>query len=222
MDYVAWGPKPQFLLCSGMHGDEYQTCDLLREFVVAHVNEFDNFIYIPILSPSAYELKTRFNKYGHDLNRSFVPNATDPEALEVIGLVKNHQFDWCLDFHEDFGQEKDFYVCDSGDTTWKFDPKELNIDLFNGIEDPNDPLLRVEVKDGYVRDFPGHFKNEDGFLSDWMYVNNVCKRTLTFEIPMWAPLDLKKQIIQRVIKFSLERILVHPPAMPDGGQVGIT
>jgi len=95
--YWIKGKNPNLLISSGMHGDEYQVIDLVFKYLRKNYRELPDFLYIPHLSPSAVKKGTRKNKFGHDLNRSFLKRATDKEALTVKRILSKRKFTLFID-----------------------------------------------------------------------------------------------------------------------------
>lgn len=200
LEYFVWGENPKLLLWSGMHGDEHQTCDLQREYLSKNYLKLPSFLYIPVMSPSAYTAKCRTNKNGNDLNRCFVDDIADCEVSDVKTLLSGYKFDLGIDFHEDLELDKQFYLMNYGNKILvnmnQIENRlySVGVELYNGEEDPSDPLLQKEIKKGYLHD-PLAAKVCKGFIADWLYVNKICSSILVAEIPMKANVETKRKII---------------------------
>ncbi len=204
------GEHPSVLLLSGMHGDEFETIPLVSSYVLSHIADFPNFLYIPQVSPSAVEQKTRENVYGNDINRAFIPHTRDSEALVVMNTLMRHAFTISLDFHEDSAHEDAFYFYDTGemkgDALKQFKKAILTtgVTLYSGVDDPEDPHLGCLVEDGYIS--KGHEKDshESGFLTKWMAHKGIVDRAFTFEVPGKATIAHKEQIISAVFSYFMD------------------
>ncbi len=92
------------LITGGVHGDEPAGVEAALQFL-----ERDNgtllqrfsFIVIPCINPFGYVHKTRENRDGVDINRSF-----ETEEVSEVAIVKRAigqtQFSLAIDFHEDY------------------------------------------------------------------------------------------------------------------------
>ncbi len=193
-----------------MHGDEYQVVEALSDYLSSNKISLPDHFYIPTLSPSAVELKTRRNKFGHDLNRSFGDNTKDPEALKIISELSDKKFDLALDFHED-PELTEFYMYDSG----KIKANDLEsfktllitngIGLFTGIDDEEDPLLGFNFEEGYAS-FPLHLE-VPGSLGEYTLKHGITKRIITLEIPGRESLDKKEKAVKIIFESLLKMIL---------------
>lgn len=195
-----------------MHGDEYEAGKLFESFILTDPDAFPPFVFVPVISPSAVQQKTRTNIYGHDINRHFTDSATDPEALQAIELFKQFSCAICIDIHEDPDRTNEFYFYDSGRMT----PQELyrynaimqltDAILYSGVDDTSDDYLGCDIHDGYYSfktDFLVDTSQDAGFSSKWMVRNGVAKRVFTVEIPGKAPTSLKQSLIASIVPFLM-------------------
>lgn len=97
--------KQRVCLSGGMHGDEPASPEALLKVLTllgekrASLNA--DFVIFPCDNPSGYELNTRENWQGLDLNREFVKQGQAAEAAIVESALRGRAFDFTLDFHED-------------------------------------------------------------------------------------------------------------------------
>ena len=112
INYFQKGKSPKLLLMSGTHGDEYGVIQPLKNIIDKYSEKLPDFIFIPEFSPTAVKLKTRRNKFNHDVNRNFFENTDDPEAKTVMNIVANFNFKMGISFHEDIEYDS-FYMYDS-------------------------------------------------------------------------------------------------------------
>lgn len=200
--YFVKGENPKLLIHSGTHGDEYEVIDIVKKCVLKYEGKLPDFVYVPVVSPSAVGAKTRMNNNGSDLNRIFFSDSDDIEVQENIKAIKDYKFDLMVSFHED-PELPFYYIYDEGtdknetEKVIKHNQKlqSMGINLLNDVDDPNDPILGIEFVNGY-RKFvvSDEFKNS-GMITSWAISNNIVKDTLVPEIPGKADLKQKELII---------------------------
>ena len=198
IDYFQKGTGPILLLMSGTHGDEFGVIEPLKKTIDKYLNKLPDFIFIPEVSPSAVKLKTRRNKFGHDVNRKFFENTDDIEAKTVMNIVSKYKFKLGVSFHEDIEYDS-FYMYDSEQmdermlNNFKANVKELDIGLYSGIDDIKDTTLGQTIVDGYFTPLHKPKKITNGDFWEWSLINNYVKRLLYPEIP--TSLNLKEKTI---------------------------
>ena len=92
------------LITAGVHGDEPAGIEAVIGFL-----ERDNtdllqhfrFCAIPCVNPTGYVDNSRENRLGIDINRSFEKDNI-PEVQIVKQVIRGRQFDFFVDFHEDW------------------------------------------------------------------------------------------------------------------------
>jgi hypothetical protein len=94
---------PAIALSAGVHGDEPAAPWALHSLVRDGLLD-GRFAYRiwPCTNPSGYELGTRENAEGADVNRSFGRGGTTPEARAIVTANRDRRFALALDLHEDF------------------------------------------------------------------------------------------------------------------------
>jgi hypothetical protein len=202
--YWQKGEQPTLLICSGTHGDEWSVIEPLTEYVFNNENNFPDFIFIPKVSPSAVAKKTRFNGNNLDINRNFFDQSDDDEVQANLEIINSFDFQKILSFHEDTGYEE-FYLYDSHkieSELWQKFVKQVNeigLDVLNGIDDPDDPVLGVVIKDGYFTTSGFDFSNSNsGTLSEYLAKKPNDIRYFTFEVPTQSSLRQKKELINLI------------------------
>ena len=101
---------PLVALSAGVHGDEpagpWALLSIARDGLLD-----PRFAYRMwcCTNPSGYELGTRENADGQDINRSFTSGGTTPEARAIVTSNRDRHFVLALDLHEDF--EADGFYC---------------------------------------------------------------------------------------------------------------
>lgn len=211
-EYFIKGKEPSLLIVSGIHGDEFGVISSVRASIRRYLTSLPNFLFIPEMSSSAVLLGTRKNNEGLDLNRSFFDDSPNEEVRAIMEIVNNFHFDICFSFHEDL-ELAEFYLYDAFGKNLKGSGllknlqkgiKSLNINLLNGVDDPNDPTLGDTFVDGY-HFYPVKkvFTNKFGFFSDWGFVNKVFKRYINPEIPGQLAQGKKNKVADLIFRYLI-------------------
>jgi hypothetical protein len=206
--YYQKGFKPKILIISGVHGDEASVIPVLSKWIMQNENRLSDFIFIPEASPSAVRLKRRQNEFNHDLNREFVKNSPDLEAQSFLAIIKDLKFDQILSFHEDVDRKEFYFYAFPNWPKKRIDEfdrklKDIDVKLYSGIDDPDDPILGSKANQGYIyaKDTdPAHF---DGQLSDWCVTNKITRSFYDFEIPTRANLAEKTKLVDVISRFMM-------------------
>lgn len=206
--YVVRGSDPKLLILSGTHGDEYEVTEHVTAYLDSNQAKLPDYIYIPEASPSAVQLKTRRNKYGHDLNREFLDDPVDPEVIANMYIINPYLFDLCIAFHEDPDRSVSYYMYDSEVLTdaqlkaYRDGILSTGAKLYTGIDDPADKKLSLHVEKGYIST-PIIGDRETGFSMRWLIEHKKARRVFNPEIPGRADQHLKKQLVAAVFQFCL-------------------
>jgi hypothetical protein len=214
LEYYQKGDNPQLLITSGMHGDESETSHLLYNYVYENYQRLPEFLYIPFLSPSAVAATFRQNDYGHDLNRSFTDNITDPEALQITKLLGSCHFDLVVDFHEDKDRTSGFYMFDEvlaakqiiGYSKAQNNLHAVGLRMFNGVEDMEDPNLGFTITDGYIQLTLSQLNPNAGFMSYWLLTHQISDRVFTIELPKKAKPQAKSNIFPIILDLAVANL----------------
>jgi len=101
---------PLVALSAGVHGDEpagpWALLSIVRDGLL---DARFNYRIWGCTNPSGYELGTRENAEGNDINRSFDKGGTTPESRAIVTSNRDRKFLLALDLHEDF--EADGFYC---------------------------------------------------------------------------------------------------------------
>lgn len=209
LEYYIYGDNPQILIDSGTHGDESEIIPMVGSCIEKYLDRLPNFLYVPKVSSTALALGTRKNKDGVDLNRNFMDQTQIQEAIDYMELVKPHHFQAVYSFHEDLSQ-KNFYMYDSFDLQgtrelqkFKDELLSLGVGLFTGIDDPDDPILRYQIEEGYH-----HYLTfrTDGTSTSWMAKNGIVERIMEPEIPGKVSKEKKAQMVDAVFRHFILQI----------------
>ncbi len=95
---------PTVLFTAGIHGDEVNGIEIVRQIISKGINKpkIGTTICIPIINIFGFIQKAREFPDGRDLNRSFPGNKNGSLAARVAYKLMNDiipQVDYCLDFH---------------------------------------------------------------------------------------------------------------------------
>jgi hypothetical protein len=95
---------PTVLFTAGIHGDEVNGIEIVRQLVSKGINKprIGTTICIPIINIFGFLQKVREFPDGRDLNRSFPGSKSGSLAARVAHKMMNHiipHVDYCLDFH---------------------------------------------------------------------------------------------------------------------------
>jgi len=95
-------------LFAALHGDEPEGAYALVQFLALLEQNpelargYCLFVY-PVCNPTGFEADTRFSSRGHDLNREFWSNSTDPEVEFLQRELYQHAFHGIVSLHADSG-----------------------------------------------------------------------------------------------------------------------
>lgn len=103
---ITLGHGPQkALLSAGIHGDEpagvEALCTFLEQKRYEPFLEEWEFHILPCINPTGFEMNTRENHAGEDLNRLFKHDRPNPEVTAVQKVFDEGPFDLDLELHED-------------------------------------------------------------------------------------------------------------------------
>jgi hypothetical protein len=97
--------RPIILITSVVHGNEEAGGGASLDFLETTVHDYTdhyNFLVYPCISPSAYEINSRWNMREQDPNRGFKPNSDIAECRAFVESVAkfNRRFLLTMDLHE--------------------------------------------------------------------------------------------------------------------------
>ncbi len=98
--------KVSVLINAGIHGDEPAGVEAALRFLETNSDNRDllsrfSFVVFPCNNPTGWELDTRENWAGIDLNREFNTRKPPPEAAIISDALQGRCFDVVFEMHED-------------------------------------------------------------------------------------------------------------------------
>lgn len=98
--------KLRVLIDAGIHGDEPAGVEAAIRFVEDDSGNEEllsrcQFVVFPCNNPSGWEINTRENADGIDLNRSFATRNPPPEVEIITRALEGRRFDLVFEMHED-------------------------------------------------------------------------------------------------------------------------
>lgn len=206
IEYYLKGEQPRLLILTGLHGDEAGIITVVEQVVKDVFCQLPPFLYIPRASPSAVRQKTRHNREGLDINRYFFKESPSNEARAIMAIVKSYVFDLCLSIHEDV-QQNCFYLYDTQPQApqkaldkFRADLIAQRINLLNGLDDADDPILGHHFVNGYLSLSVDKKIANSGTFEAWAIKKGLARRALTPEIPGQVSRRQKQQIIELIFQ----------------------
>lgn len=220
-DVVAQGGPgaPAVIITAGVHGDEpaapWALLSIARDGLL---DRSFSYRLWPCTNPSGYELGTRENAEGVDVNRSFGRGGSSAESRAIMTANRDRKFVLNLDLHEDF--EADGFYCYEP----KIDKIELGPAVVRAIDDAGLPVQ--ELHDEYELGYPKEMRHirtlergrvipdvvaETAFMRGGLphsifLLRNAVKRSLTFESPMRLPWDDRIAMHRVAVVTALEKL----------------
>lgn len=199
--YIIKGKKPELLLLTGMHGDEFGAAKSAGKSIKKYFDKLPDFVFVANCSPSALLLGTRDNGDGFNLNRKFFGTTRSLEAKEIMDLVTRFKFDTCFDLHEDT-TTKELYMYDFFREDYK-DNLKPKISKFMSTLEKNGIGVRHrwDFVHGY-RHFatPDKVTNKNGLFCDWSLNRRLVERYVCLETPTILSQEDKDFLMDELFK----------------------
>ncbi len=222
--YWQKGGDPKLLVAAGTHGDEYGVIKHVHAYLLAHEAKLPDFVWIPMVSPSAVRRKTRKNVRNLDVNRMFHDDRKDmePEVLVNLALAEGGGFSHFISFHEDYNplyKFSNFYVYDTGDRNHSEELRLFReaarraldgsgISLLTGYDDTHDPDLWNFVKEGYFSEqWPSGAFGRNRFVGEahsYFVHKGMASLGLNPEIPQNASPEVKAKLVAIIFEHCLK------------------
>ncbi len=205
IEYFVRGNNPEFLMVSGIHGDEHEIIKSVQRAINKYHDNLSDFVYIPTASPTAVKAQARYSACGMDMNRHFIENCKCNEAHAIMRLLGGMKINQCVSFHEDL-EHPYFYMYDSGNmegdeclARLRKDVKDLGVDLLNDIDDINDEHLGFVFVDGYAANIPNTEGKPIGPLETWLIKQGIVTRVFGIEVPGKLDLNIKDKLVEKIL-----------------------
>jgi len=201
--------KTRVLLASGIHGDEPGGVEAILRFVEEHSesqNLLDRFSFMifPCNNPTGYELDTRENWRGVDLNREFGARSPEPEARIVMDALQGRCFDLVYEMHEDI-DAPGFYLYEiAEDAAYHVGERILTAVANMGYPvNLNDCIEGMPAKGGLIRRKSLKFRKTR--VPQAIYIYRTCGgHVITMEPPASIlPLDDRVKILLTGLRIVL-------------------
>jgi len=184
--------SPAIALAAGVHGDEpagpWALLALVEDGMLPAAARY----YIwPCTNPSGFDLKTRENERGADVNRSFDGNGATPEARVILPEDRALGFALSVDLHEDC-DAAGFYCYEYGGGEigrhaisavrrggYPIDPLEVTF----GLAGPLDDAHCIREPGRIVADVLREVALLGGSSYSLALARGGCRHALTFETP---------------------------------------
>jgi murein peptide amidase A len=214
---------PAAAIAAGVHGDEPAGPWALLE--LAESRALDSrlrYCILPCTNPSGFDVKTRENAGGVDVNRSFGGNGGTPEARAVLTFLRAQRFVLSLDLHEDC-DATGFYCYEYGGGEigrsvvgvlhgegFAVDPLEVTF----GLAGPLDDAHCVREWGRIVADAA----REAGLLGGLSYslalARKGARHALTFETPSNASWETRRAMHRIAVRAAITAVLEESASTP--------
>jgi len=205
----ASGPRPRIYLSSGVHGDEPAAPAALLHLLETGVfDDRAHWFLCPLLNPTGFQLGTRENAAGVDLNRDYREPISDEITAHIRWLDRQPNFDLTFCLHEDW-ETKGFYLY------------ELNPDARPSLADT---MIAAARREGEIETAPlidGRESTAHGIIrpdidpllrEQWpeaIYLRqHHCRLGYTLETPSVAPLTQRISIQAAAVRAALAEFLL--------------
>ena len=95
--YHVPGQGPRVLVVGCIHGNECAGLAVVQALLRTHPHE--DLWLLPNLNPDGYDVRSRLNADGADLNRTF-PDGREPETRAAVALIRRMRPDVTIWFHQ--------------------------------------------------------------------------------------------------------------------------
>ena len=201
LDYCLSGKNPRIFITAGIHGDELGVIDSLEKAVGKYASRLPSYLFVPRMCPSAILQKTRVNRDGVDINRHFFNDAPVREVQAIQSLFREYHFITGFSFHEDPCQDC-FYMYDSAHFVTKKararfvgELGKMGVQLFDGVDDPEDATLGHRVRRGIVHVPPGREHADKGTFESWAIGNVIVQHIIVPEVPGKSLQAIKDKLV---------------------------
>ena len=198
--------RPVFL-GAGVHGDEPAAVTAVLQFL--EERRWENypglqFTVYPCVNPAGYNLGTRENAGGEDVNRSFHGEGT-PESRTVRQSLEGDSYDFWIDAHEDYAEDG-YYMFAPWDGVWAAEVVKAVGKVGPVTTQPE--IDEMRIVDGIVQhdeDIGERFEERKDWPMAFYLMKNFSERGFTPETPGLQPLELRVKMQLAAYHAALSR-----------------
>lgn len=181
--------KIRVLIAGGIHGDEPAGVEAPLRFIEENAGNrelLEKFVFTiyPCNNPTGWELNTRENWRGIDLNREFGARKPEPEAEIIMHSLRGHCYDLVYEMHEDI-DSPGFYLYEIAEDE-SYHIGEVIIDAVSKMGCPintNECIEGMPAKNGLIR--RKSFKFRKTHVPQAIYMYRTCGgHVITMEPPV--------------------------------------
>ena len=201
------GARPIYL-GAGVHGDEPAAVTAVLQFLEERrwekYPELQFMIY-PCINPAGYDLDTRENADGDDINRSFHGEGT-PESRTMREALKGDRYDFWIDAHEDYAEDG-YYMFAPGDAGWAAQVVKAVSKVGPVTTEPE--IDEMRIVDGIVQfdeDISDRFEERKDWPLAFYLMKHFTEQGCTPETPGLQPLDLRVEMQLAVYDAALSQL----------------
>ena len=186
-------PTRPVFLGAGVHGDEPAAVVAVLQFLEERRWEPYprlQFTVYPCINPTGYDLGTRENADGDDVNRSFRGDGT-PESRTMRQALDGDRFDFWIDAHEDYAEDG-YYMFAPGDEGWAAEVVTAVGEVGPVTTKPE--IDEMRIVDGLVQfdeDTRERFEDREEWPLAFYLIKNFSEHGFTPETPGLQPLELR-------------------------------
>lgn len=216
-----FGPAgaPSVSISAGVHGDEPAAPWALLSIVRDGLLD-PRFAYRiwPCTNPTGYQLGTRANAEGDDINRSFSRGGTTPESRAIVTATRDRRFVLSLDLHEDY-EADGFYLYEPVVS----DTLALGPEIIAALDDAGLPVQeRVTELDLGYPEAAGYYPRSErgrvlpdieeeialfkGLPYSLHLVRRAADRVMTFETPRRLAWDVRIAMSRVAVVAALKQL----------------
>lgn len=201
--------RVRVMLNAGIHGDEPGGVEATLKFVEENRENAEllsrfYFNIFPCNNPTGYELDTRENWAGVDLNREFAAKRPAPEAEIVMNALEGLCFDLVFEMHEDI-DSPGFYLYEISDNPEEYVGEKIveAVQAAGYPVDLRDEIEGMPAEGAIIRRSVRIEKFRKTRVPQAIYIYRVCGgHVLTLEPPV-AMLSMEERVNTQLIALDV-------------------
>lgn len=204
---------PRIYLSAGIHGDEpagpLAVLDLLKN---SPLSEKIHWTIIPILNPTGFDLNTRENHNGEDLNRDYLDSKSEEIRAHVEWIKSQKRWDIAIHLHEDWGSEG-FYLYDLSSKFSLGWAEKIIVGVGKHCPiDLNEEIDEASASGGIIRPDLKNIDSDPKLDGSWaeavyFFIKRKARCTFTFESPSGYDLPTRIKALSRAVEISQSFLL---------------